>query len=239
MNAQPSRAVETPYHMFVVSHIHRSLHQNRRGQVQTIILTQRCIAIGILLSAQLHHLSSAQIWNRPPRGHVLVIDAGRALPGQGHRRLDRSRRRRRPSPPRLGRRRTRGRRPSRYPAHSRRIIKIFIHKISRFRHLLLLLLLHPGRLPSCIIQRHDSILLSYLLLVCIWSHYGLGITFADPITIVATSIKGIPTTAIRPYIIGMRRRWGNASKRTGVRCSGCGDIKSIISTTTATRSRPP
>ena len=120
VNTQPSRAVETPYQMLIISHIHGSVHQNRCWQIQTTVPVQRCIGIGILLptGTQFHHLPRAQIRNGSPRGRVLVINAGCALSRQRHRRLNRSQWWRWPSPPWLGRRRTRRRCPSRYPANS-------------------------------------------------------------------------------------------------------------------------
>ena len=108
MNTQSPRAVAAADQMLVVSHPHGSLYQHRRRQVQPIVR----IAGGILLPPQCHHLSRTQIGNGPPRGRVLVVDAGRALAGQGHRRFDRSRWWRRPAPSRLGRWGTRVRRPS-------------------------------------------------------------------------------------------------------------------------------
>lgn len=108
MNTQSPRAVAAADQMLVVSHPHGSLYQNRRREVQPIVR----IAGGILLPPQSHHLSLTQIGNGPPRGRILVVGAGRALAGQGHRRFDRSRWRRRSAPPRLGRWGARVRRPS-------------------------------------------------------------------------------------------------------------------------------
>ena len=108
MNTQSPRAVAAADQMLVVSHPHGSLYQHRRREVQPIVR----IAGGILLPPQCHHLSRTQIGNGPPSGRVLVVDAGRALAGQGHRRLDRSRWWRWSAPPRLGRWGARVRRPS-------------------------------------------------------------------------------------------------------------------------------
>ena len=131
-------------------------------------------------------------------------------------------------------------RPSWYPTNSRRIVKIFIDKICRDHRLLLLLLLllllYPGCFPPRVIQRHDPILLSYLLLVCIWSHYGLGRSLADitPATASRSSTTiatGIPTAVARPHRIWMRWRWGDAPKWTSIRGSGGGSIEPIIAVT--------
>ena len=131
--------------------------------------------------------------------------------------------------------------PSRYPPHSRRIIEILIDKICRFHRLLLLLFLYSGSLPPRVVQRHDPILLSYLLLIGIWSHHGLGISLADvtpaSTSATTTATTGISTAATRPHSIGMRWRRCDAPKWTGVRCSGGGSIEPIIAT--AARARSP